>query len=139
PWVIATMQESFPDTEAEIMIGNTTEVANLVTKRQLDAGLVEGKLMHHQLTMDEFAADYMSVVASPSNSICKNEKSIQFSELQHEVWIAREHGSGTREAMEEMFSEYHFKPGKLIHFGSNQPIKEAVQAGLGISLLSKWA
>ena len=41
--------------------------------------------------------------------------------------------------MEEMFSDYQCKPKKLIHFGSNQPIKEAVQAGLGISLLSRWA
>lgn len=139
PWMIATMQERYPDIDPEIMIGNTTEVANLVTNHQLDAGLVEGKLLHHKLTMDNFAEDYMYVVASPNHDVFRHETSIPLKALENEVWIVREHGSGTREAMEEMFSDYQCKPKKLIHFGSNQPIKEAVQAGLGISLLSRWA
>lgn len=139
PWMIATIQEVYPDIEPEVMIGNTTEVANLVTNHQLDAGIVEGKLLNNQLTVDNFAEDQMYVVASPAHPIFNLFQMITFYDLEEEVWIVREHGSGTREAMEEMFATYEFKPFKLIHFGSNQPIKEAVEAGLGISLLSRWA
>lgn len=139
PWMIATMQKVYPEIGPEVMIGNTTEVANLVANHQLDAGIVEGKLLDHQLTVKNFAEDYMYVVASPLHPIFKTSKKVTFNDLKEDVWIVREHGSGTREAMEEMFAIYNFKPHKFLHFGSNQPIKEAVEAGLGISLLSRWA
>src|SRR5699024_9475585 len=48
-------------------------------------------------------------------------------------------GSGTREATDKLFSGFHISPARLMHYSSTQPIKESVEAGLGISLLSKWA
>ncbi len=139
PWIIAKLQKMYPHIEPEVMIGNTTQVAELVVSHQLDAGIVEGKLLNHQLKVDNFAKDYMYIVASPHHPIFKQEQSIGLSDLKDECWIARELGSGTREAMDEMFQSFSFIPERLIHFGGNQPIKEAIEAGLGIGLLSRWA
>lgn len=139
PWIIASMQKTYPDIEPEIMIGNTTQVANLVISHQLDIGIVEGKLIDENLTITDFAEDYMVAVAAPTHPIFERNCMIDIKDVEAETWIAREHGSGTREAMEEMFHLLGITPAKLIKFGSNQPIKEALEAGLGISLLSQWA
>lgn len=55
------------------------------------------------------------------------------------MWIVRENGSGTREVTEKMFRMCNINPKKKLEFGSTQIIKESVEAGLGISLLSYWA
>src|SRR5690625_2552590 len=59
--------------------------------------------------------------------------------LKNQTWIVRESGSGTREATEKLFRQLNISPKKLMHYSSIQPIKESVEGGMGISLLSKWA
>lgn len=59
-------------------------------------------------------------------------------DLEAEAWIVREEGSGTREAAEKMFRQLQISPSRRMEFGSTQVIKESVEAGLGISLLSYW-
>jgi DNA-binding transcriptional LysR family regulator len=52
------------------------------------------------------------------------------------VFIAREPGSGTRTAMENFFAEHRFAPHIAMEMSSNETIKQAVIAGLGLSFLS---
>lgn len=142
PWMIATLQKKYPEIEPEVMIGNTSEVVELVMTHQLDAGIVEGALLNQKLTTSKLAEDYMYLVASPEHPLVaqlKGNQEVTIEQLQKETWIARESGSGTREAMESLFTSLELRPNKILQFGSNQPIKEAVAAGLGISLLSRWA
>lgn len=140
PWIIATLQREYPEIEPEVIIGNTTEIANLVDTHQLDAGIVEGKLLNHHLELQCLGNDFMCAVAAPDHPIFeRGDKALELADTKNETWIAREEGSGTREAMDEMFEQFNFRPERLMQFGSNQPIKEAVEAGLGISLLSRWA
>ena len=51
-------------------------------------------------------------------------------------FIVREHGSGTRAAMEEFFAEHRFEPRIAMEMSSNETIKQAVMAGMGLSFLS---
>jgi len=51
-------------------------------------------------------------------------------------FIVREHGSGTRNAMEHFFVEHRFEPRITMEMGSNETIKQAVMAGMGVSFLS---
>lgn len=139
PWMIATLQDKYPEIEPYVMIGNTEEVVNLVSSQQLEAGIVEGKLMNERLTKQKLAGDRMYIVANPEHPLSRQKSPITVQQLSHETWLAREKGSGTREAMDEMFELIGITPKKILQFGSNQPIKEAVEAGLGISLLSHWA
>lgn len=139
PYIIAKLQQTYPDIQPTVTIGNTTEIASLVDTNQLDVGIVEGHFKDQELTIEEFAEDQMVIVASSENILGGPEKSITISDLEKETWIVREKGSGTREATEKMFNRFGVLPAKLMSFGSTQPIKESVEAGLGISLLSKWA
>ncbi|WP_326542888.1 LysR family transcriptional regulator [Pseudorhodoferax sp.] len=51
-------------------------------------------------------------------------------------FIVREQGSGTRHAMERFFADHHFEPHITMEMGSNETIKQAVMAGMGVSFLS---
>lgn len=138
PHIIAKLKQDYPDIQPTVTIGNTTEIASLVDTHQLDVGIVEGHFKDQELTVEEFAEDQMVVVASTKHVLGKKKGVINATDLEQDTWIVREKGSGTREATEKMFDQLGIVPTKLMSFGSTQPIKESVEAGLGICLLSKW-
>ncbi|PAV29270.1 LysR family transcriptional regulator [Virgibacillus profundi] len=138
PHIIARLQKTYPAIQPTITIGNTAKIAGLVASHQMDIGIVEGNFKDKQLLIEEFAEDYMVIVASPKHQFAKQNGFIKISELGQELWIVREQGSGTREASEKMFEKIGIQPEKRMNFSSTQSIKEAVEAGLGISLLSQW-
>jgi DNA-binding transcriptional LysR family regulator len=76
------------------------------------------------------------IVAPPGHALAPQKK-IPLKRLQEEVFLVREPGSGTRSAMERFFAEreIHLKTGMEV--GSNEAIKQSVQAGLGLGLLSR--
>lgn len=138
PHIIASLHKRYPLIKPAITIGNTRDIAELVLSRKIDAGIIEGEFKHDQLIITPIARDRMYVVCSPAHRLANQER-IFFSALSEETWIIREPGSGTREATEKMFAAHQFHPENLMEFGSTQIIKESVEAGLGISLLSYWA
>ncbi|BCJ85704.1 LysR family transcriptional regulator [Effusibacillus dendaii] len=138
PHIIAHLREQYPLIKPTITIGNTREIAKLVASHQLDIGIVEGDFKHEKLYIESFAEDHMFVIIS-ANHRYANRKELRISELCEETWIVREEGSGTREATEKMFAKFQFQPHSIMEFGSTQIIKESVEAGLGITLLSHWA
>jgi DNA-binding transcriptional LysR family regulator len=58
------------------------------------------------------------------------------SALEGYPFLVREHGSGTRNAMERFFTEHRFTPWITMEMSSNETLKQAVMAGLGLSFLS---
>ncbi|WP_284140773.1 LysR family transcriptional regulator [Virgibacillus sp. LDC-1] len=138
PHILSVLQKKYPAIQPTVTIANTKTIAEHVESHQLDVGIVEGELTDKELIEEKLAEDYMVVVASQKHPLL--EKEIVTSEaLEKERWILREEGSGTRDASEKVFAQLEINPSKRIHFSSTQPIKEAVEAGLGVSLLSKWA
>lgn len=139
PGLIGQLQKEYPKIEPSIMIGNTQEIAEAILDHRIDLGIVEGHLVKEdQLVMEPFAWDVMSVVVAAGHPFAERNE-IEPKELEKERWILREPGSGTREAAERLFLELGIRPRKTMEFGSTQIIKESVEAGLGISLLSEHA
>lgn len=134
PHIVAYLRKQYPLIKPKITIANTTRISEWVANRQLDVGIVDGAMPHHNLPMEAFAEDLMYIVAPAASQPLEQETSID--RLREETWIVREEASGTREATEKMFAALDFYPRKIMEFGSTQIIKESVQAGLGISLLS---
>ncbi|WP_419956489.1 LysR family transcriptional regulator [Neobacillus niacini] len=139
PHIIAKMKEQDPLIHPSIRIQNTKEIIDLVKKHQLDIGIIEGFYENAALHSKVVSKDKMVIVASPRHPLLSVKREIRLSDLAEETWILREAGSGTREAAENLFRRYDFTPKNVMEFGSTQVIKESVEAGLGISLLSSWA
>ena len=66
-------------------------------------------------------------------------KDIAFERFAQEPLLVREHGSGTRLATDRLFDEHRLKPVVRMQLGSNEAIKEAIIAGLGVSLMYRYA
>lgn len=139
PHIIARLQKGYPLISPSIKIHNTKEIIELVDTHQLDIGIIEGHFKNSNLHSEVVSEDQMVIVASPGHRFLKNKAGLSLGELEEEAWILREEGSGTREAAENLFRMHEFTPKKVMEFGSTQLIKESVEAGLGISLLSNWA
>lgn len=137
PHLLAILQERYPHIEPTVIIENSEKIASLVATNQLDIGIVEGKVTNSALHIEPFATDEMMLVGGKDCSLAK-QTSVKIKHLAMEQWIVREMGSGTRDMTEALYQTLGFTPNKLISFSSTQPIKESVEAGLGISLLSKW-
>lgn len=113
PHIIAHMRDHYPLVEPTITIGNTKEIAELVMSHQLDIGIVEGEFQHEKLYIEPFAEDQMFIIV-PANHQYANQEQIRLSELSEETWIVREVGSGTREAIEKMFTRFQFHPHNIM-------------------------
>ncbi|WP_339227299.1 LysR family transcriptional regulator [Oceanobacillus sp. FSL K6-2867] len=135
PKLLAELQEEFPNILPAVTIGNTEEVGAKLVQHEIDIGLIEGNFTHNQISIEQFATDEMYIITGSDQSF-KKEACISIKDLENETWIIREEGSGTRKMLEDFFQRGNLEPKRILTFGSTQTIKEGVEAGLGISLLS---
>jgi len=82
-----------------------------------------------------FLDNPLVVIAPPAHPLAKRER-IDMERLQEETFIMREPGSGTRIAMERFFAEQGAELTTGMEMSSNEAIKQAVQAGLGLGIVS---
>jgi len=77
------------------------------------------------------------VVIAPKGHLLAKQKKIPLSVLQQETFIMRERGSGTRIAMERFFEQSGYSISSVMEMSSNEAINQAVEAGLGLGIVSK--
>ena len=77
------------------------------------------------------------VVIAPTDHELVGKKNIRLKVLQQETFIMREHGSGTRIAMERFFDESGYSISSVMEMSSNEAINQAVEAGLGLGIVSR--
>lgn len=138
PRMMAAFSQRHPKVNFSVIIGNTEFIHERALEGSIDIGLVEGHIEDNQLLVKEFLKDEMVLIVSKQHFLAKKKYVIR-EDLETVTFVMREEGSGTRLVLEEVLQEISLKPEKIITLGSTQAIKEAVEAGLGISFLSKWA
>ncbi|SFC80684.1 transcriptional regulator, LysR family [Bacillus sp. OV322] len=137
PKIVAEYAGQYPKVDFEIMISNTEEVLNGVSESSLDLGLIEGDSSYDELQTEFFLDDEM-ILLLPSSHPLSQKRVIEKGLLQNQIWIMREQGSGTRTFTDRFIEEGNITVQRSFIFSSSQGVKEAVMAGLGISLLSRW-
>ncbi|MBT2700778.1 LysR family transcriptional regulator [Bacillus sp. ISL-40] len=138
PHILATMKYRFPNIIPSVQIGNTRDIAKAILSHEIDVGIVEGEISHRNIYIKTVSTDQMYIVAGGKYPISIYfNKEVTQRQVEQENWIVREEGSGTRDATEKLFETLQIRPTRLMEFGSTQLIKEAVEAGLGISYLSE--
>ncbi len=119
-------------------VGNTEEIAEEVRKGEADLGLVEGDCADQGLVTEKWLRDELLLCASPRHPLV-TARSVPLSRLAGETWIFREEGAGTLSTLLKAFAEEDFFPDRILHIGHTEAIKRAVEAGLGVSCLSRFA
>ena len=99
----------------------------------IDFAFIEGSCNFIELESNFWSKDELVIIAPKTHALAKKNK-LTLARLQKEKWIFREMGSGTREIFEAAL-DYQVTP--FLELGHTEAIKNAVQAGLGISCVSK--
>ncbi|RCX16723.1 LysR family transcriptional regulator [Fontibacillus phaseoli] len=138
PRMLAEFATGCPEVEMQVTIGNTEEITRGVRLSELDLGLVEGEVPDQsEMRVTPYMKDEMIVVAAPEHPLSSLRRA-EYSYLQNLVWILRESGSGTRAFSDRFLQERSLTVKQSYVFNSSQGVKEAVAAGLGVALLSRW-
>jgi len=137
PHVIAPFLARYPGITPVIAIDNSRIVEEQVAAGRLDIGIIEGVSTLASIQSEDFADDLMVIIASPTHPL-HAQAEITVDDLSAATWIVRECGSGTRAMTSTFWTRYGITPQHVMEFSSTQVIKEAVEAGLGLSLLSEW-
>jgi DNA-binding transcriptional LysR family regulator len=141
PAVISEFKQSFPKIKIQLIVGNTKRIVEFLKAGNLNLGLVEGDVSKFNVMTEKLISDELSLIVAPFHPWAK-KKEIAIQELTKEPFIIREEGSGTRQIIEK----YLAKKGISVQdmkisavIGSTEAIKEAVENGIGVSIVSKWA
>lgn len=140
PALLGRFKQRHPDIQLSLEIGNTPKVLESLSNDDIELALVEGVVEDTDLHVRKFADDELILVCSP-NHRWKERNEIEIGELAKERMIWREESSGTRAIVEGVLEQHDVLDrieGYMV-LGSTQAIKGAVEANLGISILSEMA
>lgn len=141
PTVIADFKKTHPKIKINVFIGNTKRIVDLLNSGGVDIGLVEGETSKHKMKTDPIITDELTFIVPPFHPWAK-KKVVSILEVTKEPFILREEGSGTRQMIEKYLLSHGINTGDMriaLVLGSTESIKEAVESGMGISIVSKWA
>ncbi len=134
---MTAFQKKYPSISFQIIITDSKEVVRKVLAHELLLGIVGAKLNNSQIVYSPLIEDELIVVAS---SQFTKKQSMSIKEVAVLPMVLREEGSGTRKEIERIFSSKGINIESLNiagFFGSTDSIKQAVKAGMGVSILSR--
>jgi len=141
PAVISDFRKKYPKVKVHLLIGNTKNVVEFLNAGSIDVALVEGEVNKQKLVVEKLIPDEMVLIMSPHHPWAK-KANVSILEISKEPFILREEGSGTRQMIEKYLAKHGISPQNIkIAFimGSTESIKGAVEEGLGVSIVSRWA
>ena len=138
PRLLGAFLDEHPRVQFSLHSGNTDEVVHLLLESKLSIGLIEGPARDRGIRAEHFMQDELVLITPPafeSNRLSRDQ-------LLASSLLMREHGSGSRHVVETALEKAGlrlktFK--KVMDLDSTETIKSAVEAGLGIGFVSRWA
>jgi DNA-binding transcriptional LysR family regulator len=136
PGLLGTFSRKYPDVTVSLDVTNRETLLRQLAENTVDLVVMGQPPAEADVEAEVFLDNPLVVVAPPDHPLA-GSRNIPLSRLQEETFLVREHGSGTRIAMERFFNEHGVKVKTGMEVGSNEAIKQSVQAGLGLGLLSR--
>jgi DNA-binding transcriptional LysR family regulator len=135
PAHLGRFHAAYPNVALEVRIGNTGEITVAVLTRELDFAFVGRPPEDDELIAEPVFADNVIAFVAPGDSLLR-ETPMPAAALSGRQYVLRERGSATRDLALHCLAAAGCEPAHVIELGSNEAVKRAVEAGLGIGLLS---
>lgn len=136
PALLGSFSRNFPDVTISLDVTNRETLLRQLGENTVDLVIMGQPPVEADVEAEVFK-DNPLVVVAPLDHPLAGKKKIPLARLQEETFLVRESGSGTRIAMERFFNERGMRLKTGMEVGSNEAIKQSVQAGLGLGLLSR--
>jgi DNA-binding transcriptional LysR family regulator len=138
PGLLRSYRDKHPSVNLRLKVSNSEGIISMVENSMIDLGIVESPVTNKNLLVEVCRVDQLVAVIPPNHPIAQRD-TITMEELIQYPFICREEGSGTREVIIEYMTKMGLDRNGLnvcLELGSPESIKGAVEAGLGISILS---
>lgn len=135
PAALGAFARAHPSVEIRLEVGNRAAIIAALAANTLDLALTGRP--PEDLAVDKAPiGEHPHLVIAPPDHPLAGKRRVAPAMLANETFVVREPGSGTRNLMERFFAEAAIAPRIGMEMGSNETIKQAVMAGLGIAFLS---
>jgi DNA-binding transcriptional LysR family regulator len=135
PSLLAAFQSRYPGVSIRFAVGNRDEVLRQLSAHTIDLAIMGRPPAGLDVVAEPFAAHPLAIVAAPAHRLAGRRR-VPLRALAQESFLVREEGSGTRAAMEALFADRGLAYRSGMEMSSNETIKQAVMAGMGVSMLS---
>ena len=135
PRLVARFRSQHPAVEMRLAVGNREELSRMLHDNEVDLAVMGSPPRELDARAEPFAAHPLGVIASPEHPLARR-RDIAAKALEGEPFIVREPGSGTRAAMERFFRDQRIAPAAVMEMASNETIKQAVIANMGLAFVS---
>lgn len=138
PKYLGYFKEVFPKAEISLIILNRQEALEQCISGELDFAFLQDPPKHPDLQAEFFMKDELVIVCSPKHRWAEKEHlTIKMLTTEPEQIILREEGSGTRGLIEYVLKRFGIERNVTMELSSSEGIKRAVEANLGVAVLSK--
>jgi len=138
PRFLARYRRAHPAVDLQLEIGPTRSIVDCLLNDEIGLGFVGDEVTAPDVASYPFAIDELVPVISPGHPLA-GATSLTAKELSGLDFIMRHQGSSTRRAAEARLAELGIAPHVAIELGTNEAVKQAVMANLGVAILSRWA
>ncbi len=135
PMLLVRFSKLFPGVEVTLNIDNRENVLGMLARNDADLVVMGRAPKTLECEAVPFATNPLSIVSAPDHLLSRRKR-LPFSALADFGFVVREQGSGTRAAMERLFAQNEVPLKVVMEMPSNETIKQAVMAGMGLSFLS---
>ena len=133
--LISRFSQAYPSVQISLDVTNRHDLLKRLETNEPDLVLMGRPPSSADLISTAFMDNPLVIIANPHHPLADKTK-IPIERLSDETFVLREQGSGTRAAMETMFDKYKIEPNVSTQLSGNESIKQAVEAGLGLALVS---
>ena len=135
PRLLGKFCQAYPDINVSLEVTNREHILDRMSHNIDDLYLIGKPPDSSELEFQPYLANPMVVVA-PADHKFSRKKAVPLSDIADEQFIMREHGSGTRIAVEQKFAAAGLNLKVAIELGNNESIKQGITGGLGVAVLS---
>ena len=135
PFMISGFSKLYPNVDVSLSIGNRQEIGTALRGYDLDFAIMGRPPADIDMNVN-LIGDHPHVIIAPTGHRLARKSRIALADLAGETFLTREPGSGTRGLMEQLFETARIRPKMGMAMSSNETIKQAVIAGLGIAFIS---
>jgi len=140
PALLGEFKNQYPDINLRLKVSNSEGIVSMVEHNVIDLGVVESAVNNKNLIVEVCHEDQLVLVAAPDHELVKRGGKVNASDIVRYPFVSREEGSGTRDVVMQYLMEHKVSPGDMnfsLELGSPEAIKGAVEAGMGITILSR--
>ena len=135
PHLLAKFCQRYSSITVSLNVSNRETVLRHLADNLTDLAIMGQPPDDLDIASESFMENPLVVIAPPDHPLCESRR-IPVERLEKETFLVREPGSGTRSAMERFFAAHHISINKGMETDTNEAIKQAVRAGMGLGIMS---